>query len=232
MQEGFGGASSDTLETVSLTEIEARIIGCLIEKERTTPEGYPLSTNALLLGCNQRSNRDPVTSFHLREVEDALRLLNEKKLVASVMGIGERVVKHKHLLATALDLAPRELSLLAVLLLRGPQTPGELRARTERYVTFGSVPEVEESLQKLARRQPPLARNNGRAPGQSQDRWSDTLTPDPDKQRPRVRAAPRERGPEGEASATADDLRDQLSRLQAQVDALYDHLGLDRPEEV
>ncbi len=209
---------------MSTSQIEVRILGCLVEKERTTPEAYPLSTNALLLACNQKSNRDPVTDFHLQEVEETLRLLASKGMVQSTMAAGERVVKHRHLLDQVLGIGRREMAVLAVLMLRGAQTPGELRSRTERYVHFASVTEVEDALQLLAAHQPPLARNTGRAPGQSQDRWIDTFNPDPMKQRPRVRAVRRQAD-----SSDNETLQARLERLQNEVDWLYRHLELQKP---
>jgi len=209
---------------VSTLAIEVRILGSLIEKECTTPEQYPLSTNALHLACNQRSNREPVTDYHLLEIEETLRLLADKGLVKSVQGVGERVVKHRHLVADAYGLNRRELSLLGVLMLRGPQTPGELRNRADRCFHFASLAEVEQGLQGLASRQPPLARNNGRGPGQSQDRWSDTFNPDPDRQRPRVRGR-------GRDPVAQENVSDELARLRGQIAFLYDHLGLEAPDE-
>lgn len=213
---------------MSTSPIEVRILGCLVEKERTTPEAYPLSTNALLLACNQKSNREPVTNYHLQEVEDTLRLLTNKGMVRSVLADGERVVKHQHLLDQVLGTNRADMAVLAVLMLRGPQTPGELRSRTERYHHFASLAQVEESLERLAAHQPPLVRNNGRSPGQSQDRWSDTFNPDPEKQRPRIRTVTRD----AVAPSAEDDgsLRETVKRLQAEVAWLYEHLELQRPD--
>lgn len=224
-------AASGNIRFVSISPIEVRILGSLIEKERTTPEAYPLSTNALLLACNQKSNREPVTDYHLQEIEDTLRNLASKGMVRSGMASGERVVKHRHLLDEVLGVDRRDMAVLAVLMLRGAQTPGELRSRTERYVTFNSVAEVEESLRRLEEHQPPLVRNIGRAPGQSQDRWVDTFSPDPEKLRPRVRANGR-RVDSGARPAARDDtpLEEQLQRLQAEIDFLYEHLDLQKPE--
>src|SRR5690625_13767 len=224
-------AASGNIRFVSISPIEVRILGSLIEKERTTPEAYPLSTNALLLACNQKSNREPVTDYHLQEIEDTLRNLASKGMVRSGMASGERVVKHRHLLDEVLGVNRRDMAVLAVLMLRGAQTPGELRSRTERYVTFNSVAEVEESLRRLEEHQPPLVRNTGRAPGQSQDRWVDTFSPDPQKLRPRVRVNGR-RVDSGARPAARDDtpLEEQLQRLQAEIDFLYEHLDLQKPE--
>lgn len=218
---------------MSISPIEVRVLGSLIEKERTTPEAYPLSTNALLLACNQKSNREPVTNYHLQEIEDTLRTLVSKGMVRSTMASGERVTKHRHLLADVLGLNRHDMAVLAVLMLRGAQTAGELRSRTERYVSFSSLAQVEESLQRLAAHQPVLARNTGRSPGQSQDRWVDTFSPDPEKQRPRVRTGLRRaNGSDGSAVSGngSDDLKEQMQQLQIQLDYLYEHLNLQKPD--
>lgn len=170
-----------------LSDIEVRVLGVLVEKERTTPETYPLSTGALHTGCNQRTNRDPVTDLHLREVTEALQRLRDRGLATTVQEVSDRVPKHRHLLARALDVDDRELAVIAVLMLRGAQTPGELRTRTERYVDFDDVPSVAAVLEALAARSTALVRCLGRAPGQSQDRWVHTLGVDEERQRPRVR---------------------------------------------
>lgn len=219
------GPASGKILLVSMSPIEVRVLGSLVEKERTTPESYPLSTNALVLACNQKSNRDPVVEFHRQDVEETIRTLAAKGLVRSVMSDGERVVKHQHLLAETLGLNRHDLAVLAVLMLRGAQTPGELRSRTERYVSFSSLAHVEESLNRLAGHQPSLARNLGRGPGQSQDRWIDTFNPDPDRLRPRVRSSSRHDNDSAET-----DLRAEVARLQTELDWLYSHLGLQKPD--
>jgi uncharacterized protein YceH (UPF0502 family) len=211
-----------------LSDVEVRVLGVLVEKERTTPETYPLSTGALHTGCNQRTSRDPVTDLHLREVTEALQRLRDRGLATTVQEVSDRVPKHRHLLARALDVDDRELALIAVLMLRGAQTPGELRTRTERYVHFVDVPAVTTVLERLAARSVPLVRCLGRAPGQSQDRWVHTLGVDEERQRPRVRhgSADSERtgaAPLGGSAATAEPVDDSggpdvaalLERLEA-----------------
>ncbi len=185
-----------------LSDVEVRVLGVLVEKERTTPETYPLSTGALHTGCNQRTNRDPVTDLHLREVTEALQRLRDRGLATTVQEVSDRVPKHRHLLARALDVDDRELALIAVLMLRGAQTPGELRTRTERYVGFDDVPSVTAVLERLAARSVALVRCLGRAPGQSQDRWVHTLGVDEERQRPRVRPVSAE--PERKGAASPD----------------------------
>lgn len=158
-----------------------------MEKERTTPDGYPLSAQALVTACNQKTSRDPVTDHHLQDVLATVQRLQDKGLVAVVMSDGERVPKHRHRAAEALGLDPAEAAVLAVLILRGAQTPGELRTRTERYQRFTDPEAVAAVLERLAARQVPLTRNLGRAAGQSQDRWEHCLGQDEERLKPRVR---------------------------------------------
>lgn len=170
-----------------LSDLEVRVLGALMEKERTTPDGYPLSSQALVSACNQRTNRDPVTDHHLQEVMAAVSRLRDRGLAETGQEVGDRVPKHRNRAARALELDARQFAVLAVLMLRGEQTPGELRARTDRYVEFTSVGAVEDVLRGLASRGSPLVRSLGRAPGQSQDRWVHTLGADEEKMVPRVR---------------------------------------------
>ena len=223
---------------MSLSDIELRVLGSLVEKERTTPENYPLSTNALVLACNQRSNREPVTSYDSLQIEATLRTLSDKGLTESSRGMSERAVKHHHKLAEALDVRGKDLAVLAVLILRGLQTPGELRTRTERYTHFPDVAAVEESLTRLQERRVPLTKNYGRGPGQSQDRWGHTLGVDPEKLKPRVRGAEAPTSVQGasahsertSASPPAQSelgvLRQEVAELKAQVAQLMAHVGL------
>lgn len=211
---------------MAMTPIEVRILGALIEKERTTPEYYPLTTNALVAACNQKSNRDPITNYSILEVEETLRLLRDKGLTETKRAANERAFKHQHKLKDALNISNKELAILAVLMLRGHQTPGELRNRTERYTHFQDLNEVENTLQKLAQHSPPLAKNHGRGPGQSQDRWSDTLSSNEENKRPRVRATstPNQTPPQ------IQDLQNQIQTLQKQLKHLYEHLELELPD--
>lgn len=139
---------------MSLSPVAVRVLGALLEKAHTTPENYPLSLNALVLACNQKTSRDPVTAYSERDVEEALQGLRDRGLVSSSQGVSERVVKHQHRLEEALSLSRPDLAVLAVLMLRGPQTAGELRSRTERYTHFPDVAAVEASLRRLAEHRP------------------------------------------------------------------------------
>jgi uncharacterized protein YceH (UPF0502 family) len=156
---------------MELTPHEIRVLGCLAEKEATTPDTYPLSTNALLLACNQRSSRDPVVQYSEDEVTRTLVGLRELELVRTSRE-GGRVYKHAHLMRQRLGLGDAELALLSVLFLRGPQTPGELRTRTERQHAFATVDDVEQALRSLAGREPPLTAQLERRPGQKESRWA------------------------------------------------------------
>lgn len=158
---------------MELTAEEARVLGALIEKEATTPDQYPLSTNALVTACNQKTSRDPVVSYTDRTISETMLLLRPAGLARTI--ISGRTEKHRHVLDEVLGLSRTQLAVLAVLMLRGPQTPGELRTRTDRYVDFDSVDAVDAVLRSLAEHDETLVRDLGRAPGQSQDRWTHTL---------------------------------------------------------
>ena len=157
-----------------LTQVEVRVLGSLIEKEITTPEYYPLTLNALVNACNQLSNRDPVVSFDERTVARALESLREKKLAWMVTGIG-RVPKYEHRFAEALQLAEQELAVLCVLMLRGPQTVGEIRGRTGRLYEFKELEEVELTLQALLSAEPALVVKLPRQPGTKESRYAHLL---------------------------------------------------------
>jgi uncharacterized protein YceH (UPF0502 family) len=153
----------------NLDEAEVRVLGCLIEKELATPEYYPLSLNALVNACNQKSNRDPLMNLEEEDVVRALDSLRFKQM-ALVSAEGGRVPKYRHTLVEKLRLDPAELSLLGELLLRGPQTMGELRARAERMHPFADLAAVEEALQELMERTPPLVTRLPRQPGRKEQR--------------------------------------------------------------
>lgn len=209
---------------MSLPPIAVRVLGALLEKEHTTPEGYPLSLNALVLACNQKTSRDPVTAYSEREVVEALQGLRDRGLVTSAQGMSERVVKHQHLLHEAFSLSRPDFAVLAVLMLRGPQTAGELRSRTERYTHFPDIAAVEASLGRLAEHRPPLARAEARVSGQSQTRWVHLLGADPEKQKPRVRPSPLSTETD---APTLETLQEEVEALKRQVARLLEHAGLE-----
>jgi uncharacterized protein YceH (UPF0502 family) len=159
-----------------LTEVEARIVGALIEKQLTTPEYYPLTLNALVAACNQKSNREPVVSFDDELVQKSLDELREKNIVYVFYGSTSRVPKYKHILPKTLELDEAETAVLCVLMLRGAQTLGELRERTGRLYEFSGLGEVQETLDQLTRRDEPLVVKLERQPGQKEARYAHLLS--------------------------------------------------------
>ena len=191
---------------MDLDAAEIRVLGCLVEKQRTTPDAYPLSVNALRLACNQATNRDPVVDYDEPAIRDALAGLSRRGWAPLASGPGSRAVKYRHLLDDALGLDDAEISLLAVLMLRGPQTPGELKQRSERLHRFGSVPEAIETLETLVSRE--LAVRLPRRPGQKEERYAHALGAD---------------SPEAPAAAEDDrvgTLERRLAEVEARLDAL------------
>jgi len=153
--------------------VEIRVLGCLIEKQRTTPDAYPLSLNSLRLACNQATARDPVVAYEEREIKAALERMSDRGWTRFASGASSRALKYRHLLDEALGLSGPELSLLGVLMLRGPQTLGELKQRSERLHPFGSIAEVAETLDGLSQRE--LVERLERRPGQKEERWAQLL---------------------------------------------------------
>src|SRR5215212_9512698 len=162
-----------------LTDIEARVLGALVEKQLTTPEYYPLTLNALTLACNQKNNRYPVTAYSENEVAQAVESLREKNLVYIFYGSTSRVPKYKHVVPEVLHLTPGETALMCVLLLRGPQTPGELRGNAARMHEFAGLDEIEQTLAGLISREPePLVARLPRQAGQKEVRFGHLLSGD------------------------------------------------------
>ena len=160
----------------SLSDVEARILGCLIEKQHTTPDYYPLTLNALVAACNQTSNRFPLVAYNEQMVSDGLESLRHRQLVWLVSSSGSRAVKFEQRLTEALHLSIQETALLCVLLLRGPQTLGELRGRSERLYSFSDLAETETAMQALAQAEPePLAIKLPRLPGTKESRFAHLL---------------------------------------------------------
>jgi uncharacterized protein YceH (UPF0502 family) len=153
--------------------VEIRVVGCLVEKQRTTPDAYPLSLNALRLACNQATNRDPVVAYDEETVSAALRRTAQRSWTRLASGAGSRARKYRHLLPEALGVDDGELALLAVLMLRGAQTPGELKQRSERLHAFAGLPQVQEALERLLERE--LVVRHPRRPGQKEDRFEQLL---------------------------------------------------------
>ncbi|HET9839852.1 MAG TPA: YceH family protein [Candidatus Angelobacter sp.] len=194
-----------------LNAAEARVLGALIEKDITTPDYYPLSLNALINACNQKNNREPVTSFDEEAVRLALRNLSDKGLAGTASGADSRVTKYEHRLQEVLNLTRPETAILCVLLLRGPQTPGELRGRTERMYRFEHLDDVGSALQQMMRREPPLAKALGRRPGTKEIRYAHLLSGDVGSWEPPA-----------EESALAGSTEDsgRIAQLEEQVAAL------------
>ena len=156
---------------LSLTANEVRVLGALVEKDITTPEYYPLSLNALVNACNQKSNRDPHMQLDEGAVRDALEALHDRRMAGPAGGAGSRVTKYEHRLQEVFNFTRAETAVFCVLLLRGPQTPGELRGRTERLHRFESLEDVQSALQKLMQRDPVLVKVLPRQPGTKESRW-------------------------------------------------------------
>ena len=206
-----------TSQGVDANAVEIRILGCLVEKQRTTPDQYPLSLNGLRLACNQATNRDPVVDYDEATIRAALESLSRRGWVRLASGPGSRVAKYRHLLDDALGRVPSQIALLAVLMLRGAQTPGELKQRVERLYPYASTEEVEKTLELLAEHE--LVEKLPRRPGRSQDRWQQLLG-----------------GREAEGStnvesvdSTQSPLEERVARLEAQVAALERALATPSP---
>jgi uncharacterized protein YceH (UPF0502 family) len=163
---------------IVLSDVEARVLGALIEKEITTPDYYPLSLNALVNACNQKNNRDPVMSLEENAVRDALYTLQQKRLAGPAGGADSRVTKYEHRIQEVFNFTRAEEAIIDVLLLRGPQTPGELRGRTERMYRFEELSDVQSALQRLMQREPPLVKMLPRQPGTKESRYAHLLSGD------------------------------------------------------
>jgi hypothetical protein len=213
--------------------VEIRVLGCLVEKQRTTPDAYPLSLNALRLACNQSTNRDPVVDYDEQAVVEALRRLALRGWTRLASGAGSRARKYRHLLDQAFGLGEAEVALLAVLMLRGPQTPGELKQRGQRLHDFADLAAVQEALERLVE-QGQVARH-GRQPGQKEDRYEQLLGGGSQPAAAPVASADSSSGVDsGEPPAVvAEEPRpaeDRLSRLEREVAELRTELASLRAE--
>jgi len=200
---------------IILNAAEARVLGSLVEKDITTPDYYPLSLNALINACNKKNNREPVTNFDEETVRLALRNLSEKRLAGPASGADSRVTKYEHRMQEVFNFTRPETAILCVLLLRGPQTPGELRGRTERMHRFEDLDEVLSGLQQLMRREPPLAKALGRRPGTKEIRYAHLLSGDVEAWEP----------PAETASSGVIDENERVAHLEAQVSALQSEVA-------
>lgn len=216
---------------MELDGVQIRILGCLLEKQRTTPDAYPLSLNSLRLACNQSTNRDPVVDYDEATVRAALGELGRQKLIRSSAGHGGRSLKYRHLLADNLPLTDAEYSLLCVLMLRGPQTPGELKQRTERMFAFGGLGGVNATLDSLIGAD--LVERLPRRPGQKEERYRHLLSGDEDEQSfesaPMTQAAqPSQGGSADSAEERIASLEQELAELRSRVEQLE---GSSTPHE-
>jgi uncharacterized protein YceH (UPF0502 family) len=207
---------------IVLNAAEARVLGALIEKDITTPDYYPLSLNALINACNQKNNREPVTNFDEETVRLALRNLSDKRLAGPASGADGRVTKYEHRVQEVFNFTRQETALICVLLLRGPQTPGELRGRTERMYQFEHLDDVLSGLQQLMRREPPLAKALGRRPGTKEIRYAHLLSGDVEAWEPPAETA------SSSGSADAErliQLEEQVATLRSEVAELKQQMA-------
>jgi uncharacterized protein len=215
---------------VILTEIETRVLGSLIEKDITTPDYYPLSLNALVNACNQKNNRDPVMTLDESAVREALSTLQEKRLAGPASGADSRVTKYEHRLQEVFNFDRRETAVLCVLLLRGPQTPGELRSRTDRMYHFEALDDVVTTLDRLAHREPPLAAILPRQPGTKESRYMHLFSGEA----PALSDVARAPSPvAANASPTTDRLsalEEEVSRLRAELTEIQQQLSTFRKQ--
>jgi hypothetical protein len=223
---------------MQLTQRQARVLGALVEKEVTTPEYYPLSLNALVNACNQKNNREPVMALDETEVRQALHGLEDERLAGPVRG-DSRVTKFEHHLQEVFNFTRAETALICVLLLRGPQTPGELRGRTERMYRFEELSDVVNGLQKLAAREPALVKLLPRQPGTKEARYAhllsgdvegfEAVTPSAVSERESY-AGGREPYAPSAASAADEELSERMAQLEAEVAILTRELSEVRAE--
>ncbi len=197
---------------------EGRVLGCLVEKQLTTPQLYPLTENALIAACNQSTSREPVVAYDVATVRMAVRTLREKDLLRTVHRTGERSDKHQHLLEAQLALTPGQVALIAVLLLRGPQTVAELKLRTERMHPFGSLEQVEQELHALTGTEQPFVARLDRQPGRKEARYAQLLVEqDPGEPAPLPATAPEPPHAMEELFRNVEQLRGEVSDLREQV---------------
>lgn len=196
---------------LQLNDVEVRVLGALLEKDGTTPEYYPLSLNALCAACNQKSNREPVMSLDEDTVAAAIDSLRAKGLALDISGGEHRVHKYGHRMGEAFNFDRREQALMCVLMLRGPQTVGELRGRSERVYAFDGLADVEATLQRLAERTPPLVRKLARRPGEKEQRFAHLLGGDVEISSP-VAASPERRPPLEERVTALETALSELTR--------------------
>ena len=200
---------------MGLTSEEGRVLGCLVEKQLTTPQLYPLTEIAVIAACNQTTSRDPVVAYDVSAVRLAVRSLRDRGLLRTVHRTGERTDKHQHLLDSSLALSPGQVSLLAVLLLRGPQTLAELRARSERMHPFDTLAQVQEALDALTQQEDPLVARLERQPGRKEVRYCQLLV---DGEQVQPEPAPPDQLTLAALARQVELLAAEVADLRAQVD--------------
>jgi uncharacterized protein YceH (UPF0502 family) len=215
---------------VILTEIETRVLGSLIEKDITTPDYYPLSLNALVNACNQKNNREPVMTLDESAVRDALASLQEKRLAGPASGADSRVTKFEHRLQEVFNFDRREIAVVCVLLLRGPQTPGELRGRTDRMYHFEALEDVVSTLDRLAQREPSLARILPRQPGTKESRYTHLFSGEPAEQPEVARASSPAPAVGNSVVERILTLEEEVSRLRAELAEVQQQLATFRKQ--
>lgn len=205
-----------------LSETEARVLGALIEKEITTPDYYPLSLNALMNACNQKNNRDPIMSLTEEDVRAALSGLQDQRLAGPARGADSRVSKYEHRIQEVFNFTRPETAILCVLLLRGPQTPGELRGRGERMFKFEHLDDVQSTLQKLIERDPPLVKMLARQPGTKESRYVHSFSGDVEDQKfEAVPVSPKT----GSEEERIDRLEEEVAALRSELQAIKQQLA-------
>jgi uncharacterized protein len=212
---------------VNLTEVEARVLGALIEKDVTTPDYYPLSLNALVNACNQKNNRDPVMTLDSGAVQQALATLQEKRLAGPASGADSRVAKYEHRLQEVFNFDRREIAIVCVLLLRGAQTPGELRGRTDRMYHFEQLDDVVATLDRLAQRDPPLVRVLARQPGTKESRYMHLFSGEPSEA---IEPAAAPASPMPAAVDRLTRLEDEVAQLRSNLTEMQEQLDAFRKQ--
>ena len=217
---------------MNLTPIETRVLGALIEKDITTPDYYPLSLNALVNACNQKNNRDPVMTLDEAAVRGALATLQERRMAGPAGGADSRVTKYEHRLQEVFNFDRREIAIVCVLLLRGAQTPGELRGRTDRMYRFEALDDVVSTLDRLAQREPPLVRALARQPGTKEIRYMHLFSGEPPEHLMQSQVARPSRATEEDSNSEQRiaALEQEVSRLRTELTEVQQQLASFRQQ--
>jgi len=201
-----------------LTDTEIRVLGSLVEKDITTPDYYPLSLNALVNACNQKNNREPVTNLTEEQVRQSLSTLQEKRLAGPASGADSRVSKYEHRLQEVFNFTRGEIAVMCVMLLRGPQTPGELRGRTERMYHFETLDDLQSNLQRLIQKDPPLVKMLARQPGTKENRYAHLLAGEIEEAE--VTRVEKALAPSASEASRIQSLEAEISELKTEIASL------------